>query len=229
MGSRAWRTTSAKPTLLVRPLEGFRQLAPEPDTRNQPGLAHSLLVDFSSDRVDLDACDRHAVALPPFRAALHDGDHPPGAEELLLLEGGARPAADDCGWGLACAPGRAGSGCHSSGMVSPPRFSPWVARMDFGPGGSSGRPASTAMVCSFFGPGEPIQRDRRVGGAALDAVQPCDGQPLARLVVRLPSDRLVLEPSTASEAKATPAAWKGSAVPEAGGTTNLALFLRVCQ
>ena len=78
--------------------------------------------------------------------------------------------------------------------------------MDFGPGDSSGCPASAAMVCSFFGPGEPIQRDRGLGGAALDAIQPCDGQPLARLVVPIPSDRLVLEPSTAGEAKATPAA-----------------------
>ncbi len=103
-------------------------------------------------------------------------------------------------------PGLAGSGCHSAGVVSPPHLSPWVARVDFGPGDPSECPASAAMVCSFFGPGEPIQWDRGLGGAALDALQPCDGQPLARLVVPLPSARLALEPSTAGGAKATPAA-----------------------
>ncbi|MGQ9648002.1 MAG: hypothetical protein ACUVWO_15865, partial [Thermodesulfobacteriota bacterium] len=71
-------------------------LAPEPDTRDQRGLAHSLLADFSSDWVDLYVCHRHAVAFPPFVAALHHGYYPPGAEELLLLEGGARPATDGC-------------------------------------------------------------------------------------------------------------------------------------
>ena len=41
-------------------------------------------------------------------------------------------------------------------------------------------PRQHAMVRAFHGPGEPLQRDRGLGGAALDAVQPCDGQPLAR-------------------------------------------------
>ena len=83
----ARRTSGAKPALLVRPLEGLRQPAPEPDTPDQPGIAYSLLVDFSSDRVDRKPARRPAVVLPRLGAAHHGGDSPAGASRASPSQG----------------------------------------------------------------------------------------------------------------------------------------------
>ena len=57
-------------------MEDFRQPAPEPDPRHQPGPADRLLAHFSPDRLGGFPGGRHAATLPPVGAALHHGDHP---------------------------------------------------------------------------------------------------------------------------------------------------------
>ena len=120
------RTSGAKPALLVRPLEGLRQPAPEPDTPRQPGIAHSLLVDFSSDRV----ARKPVVAIPLFFRALVQPitaavrTRPQG---VILLKDSAMTCCGHSRCRTFSAPGRARSRCDSAGLVSPPRLSSSIA------------------------------------------------------------------------------------------------------
>ena len=222
--------TRAKPALLVRPLEDLRQLAPQPAARGQPGLADGLLADLLPGRVDRHRCGRHATALPLLGAALHLGDHPSGAEGLLLLESGARSAAGDCRSRTASVPGLAGSGCHCCGsgiaaIISHRRLLEWTsAQVTHG-----NAQAKVPMFLLSMGLASLFSV---IVGWAVHRWRPANlamASPWLMLLVPLPADRLAPEPATAGEAAAIPASGRGSAVPEECRTTNLALFLGLCR
>ncbi len=63
--------------------------------------------------------------------------------------------------------------------------------------------AKVPHVSAFHGPGEPVQRDRWMGRAALAAGRPLGGRPLAHALVPVPAIRLAPEPATADEAAAS--------------------------
>ena len=89
-----------------------------------------------------------------------------GLEGHLPRENGARSVAGYCRSGTASVPGLAGAGRHCAGPVPTPHLSSWVAGVDFGPGDARQCPGQSAQVSAFNGPGEPVQCDRGMGGAA---------------------------------------------------------------
>ena len=172
-------TESAKSTPLVRPLEGFPQLAPELIPHNQPGPADSLLAQFFADGTDLDAVVGMQL-LSILSRNPSPWPRPAGAEWLLLLKLAhdlLRTVADAA---LLVHQARTGSGCHLRVWyrrhISHRRSLRWASAEVTHRGGRS-----TATVCTSWS-WPAYQRDRGLGGgAALDAVQPGDGEPLAVL------------------------------------------------
>ena len=100
--------------------------------------------------------------------------------------------------------------------------------MGFSQGGPLERFGQATVIRGFHGCCERLQRDRGLGGSSLDAVQPGDGRPLARIVVLVPFARMALESSIGHKPESIPASLRGYGVFEECRTTNLALFLRLC-